>query len=109
MIFPQNLLSCLKNLFFSGSSAAAFPTTMTTPSTQRQGGAPRRKLKTTALESDNEETLRRVRFDNITVNQPLTDGVIVTAFASSNLLITVDGCALQSPGSASCFRPMSSR
>ncbi len=62
-----------------------------------------------ALESDNEETLRRVRFDNITVNQPLTDGVIVTAFASSNLLITVDGCALQSPGSASCFRPMSSQ
>jgi hypothetical protein len=47
-----------------------------------------------ALESDNEETLRRVRLDNITADQPLTDGVIVTAFASSNSPITVDGYAL---------------
>ncbi len=47
-----------------------------------------------ALEFDNEETLRRVRLDNITVNQPLTDGVIVTGFASSDSPITVDGYAL---------------
>ncbi len=47
-----------------------------------------------ALKSDNEETLRRVRFDNITVNQPLADGVIVTGFALSDSPITVDGYAL---------------
>jgi hypothetical protein len=53
-----------------------------------------------ALESDNEETLRRVRFDNITVNQPLTGGVIVTGSASSNSLITVDDYTLQLPVSS---------
>jgi hypothetical protein len=47
-----------------------------------------------ALESDNEEYLRRVKLDNITADQPLTDGVIVTAFASSSSPITVDGYAL---------------
>ena len=47
-----------------------------------------------ALESDNEETLRRVRLDNITAGQPLTDGVIVTAFASSSSPIAVDGYLL---------------
>ena len=44
-----------------------------------------------ALESDDEETLRRVRLDNITADQPLTDGVIVSAFASSDSPIAVDG------------------
>ena len=47
-----------------------------------------------ALESDNEEYLRRVKLDNITADQPLTDGVIVTAFASSSSPITVDGYVL---------------
>jgi hypothetical protein len=47
-----------------------------------------------ALESDDEETLRRVRLDNITADQPLTDGVIVTAFASSDSPIAVDGYLL---------------
>lgn len=44
-----------------------------------------------ALESDSEEYLRHVKLDNITAEQPLTDGVIVTAFASSDSPITVDG------------------
>jgi hypothetical protein len=47
-----------------------------------------------ALESDNEETLRRVKLDNIRADQPLTDGVIVTAFASSDSPIIVDGYLL---------------
>jgi len=44
-----------------------------------------------ALESDDEETLRRVKLDNITADQPMTDGVIVTAFASSDSPIIIDG------------------
>ena len=44
-----------------------------------------------ALESDSEEYLRRAKLDNITADQPLTDGVIITAFASSDSPITVDG------------------
>jgi hypothetical protein len=47
-----------------------------------------------ALESYGEETLRRVKLDNITDDQPLTDGVIITAFASSDSQITVDGYAI---------------
>ena len=47
-----------------------------------------------ALESDSEEVLRRVKLDNITADQPLTDGVIVTAFASSSSPITVDSYVL---------------
>ena len=47
-----------------------------------------------ALESDNLEYLRRVKFDSIRADQPLTDGVIVTAFASSSSPITVDGYLL---------------
>lgn len=44
-----------------------------------------------ALESGSEEYLRSVKLDNITAEQPLTDGVIVTAFASSDSPITVYG------------------
>jgi hypothetical protein len=54
----------------------------------------RAKMIFIALESDNEETLRRVRLDNITAGQPLTNGVIVTAFASSDSPIIVDGYLL---------------
>lgn len=43
------------------------------------------------LESYSEECLRRTKLDNITADQPLTDGVIVTAFASSDSPIAVDG------------------
>jgi phage I-like protein len=43
-----------------------------------------------ALEYDDEGTLRSVQLDNITADQPLTDGVIVTAFASSDSPIAVD-------------------
>lgn len=43
------------------------------------------------LESYSEEYLRRTILDNITADQPLTDGVIITAFASSDSPIAVDG------------------
>jgi hypothetical protein len=54
----------------------------------------RAEMISVALESDDEETLRRVQLDNITADQPLTDGVIVTAFASSDSPIIVDGYLL---------------
>lgn len=41
-----------------------------------------------------EEILRRARLDNIKPDQPLTEGVIVTGFASSSAPITVDGYLL---------------